>query len=323
MKYLNEQTLLELGINWPSLITVIEDATGLLGKKQFSQPVKPYLRFNNPVNRIIAMPAYIGGDFNAAGIKWIASFPGNIQHGIKRAHSVIILNDAETGVPTTIINTPLISGIRTASVSGFVLRKYLEQNNPAELVCGIAGFGPIGQLHLQMFMQAFGDKIKQFFIYDINPISNALIEHYRGLGAAITVCSHWQEMYDQVNLFVTCTVSKDRYVDKMPVKGGVYLNVSLRDFKTDFLKEIDVNVVDNWDEICRENTDIENAHLEFGLSRTDVMEIQEVLVPGALKGLGNKSFMFNPMGMGIYDIAVAGYYEKLAVSRNHYTQLQD
>jgi N-[(2S)-2-amino-2-carboxyethyl]-L-glutamate dehydrogenase len=323
VKYINEQTLLELGIDWPSLITVIEDATMLLDKKQFSQPVKPYLRFNNPVNRIIAMPAYIGGGFNAAGIKWIASFPGNIQQGIKRAHSVIILNNAETGVPTTIINTPLISGIRTASVSGFVLRKYLQQNNPPALTCGITGFGPIGQLHLQMLMQAYGDKIKRFFIYDINPVTDDMIKPYRDLGAAITVCSNWQEMFEQVNLFVTCTVSKDRYVDRLPVKGGIYLNVSLRDFKTDFLKAVDVNVVDNWDEICRENTDIENAHLEFGLSRADVMEIQEILALDVLKGLEEKSFMFNPMGMGIYDIAVARYYEMLAVSRNHYTALQD
>ncbi len=52
----------QLGINWPSLLPVIEDATRLISSGESCQPVKPYLRFPDPANRIIAMPAWLGGN---------------------------------------------------------------------------------------------------------------------------------------------------------------------------------------------------------------------------------------------------------------------
>jgi N-[(2S)-2-amino-2-carboxyethyl]-L-glutamate dehydrogenase len=320
MKYINERILSELGADWNALINTIEEATVALKEKQISQPIKPYLRFNNPVNRIIAMPAFVGGDFKAAGIKWIASFPDNIKRSIKRAHAVMILNDVETGIPTTLVNTALISGIRTASVSGLILKKYIESNNIKDVNCGIIGFGPIGQLHFEMLEGLLGDKMKHVFVYDLNEINKDLISRY---GKKIAVCDNWREVYEKSSILITCTVSSDRYIDMKPKKGGVYLNVSLRDFQTDFVKDIDVNVVDSWEEICRENTDIENAHKQFGLAKKDVFEITDVLKKDVMSALETKSFMFNPMGMAIYDIAIAKYYSDLAERKNNYIELED
>lgn len=320
MIYINERILRDLGIRWDELINTIREATHSLKEKKISQPIKPYLRFNNLTNRIIAMPAYVGGETNSAGIKWIASFPDNIKKSIKRAHAVLILNDTETGAPISVINTALISGIRTASVSGFVLQEYIKSNNPGTFNCGIIGFGPIGQLHLDMICENFSDHVGKIFIYDKNPINKELLSRYN---QNIAVCDNWEEVYENTNLFITCTVSADRYVNKPPKKGGVYLNVSLRDFYPDFVTKTDRILVDSWDEICRENTDIEKAHLEFGLEKKDVGEITELLNPKFLSGLGKKSFMFNPMGMAIYDIAVAKYYYNLAKEKKQFVELED
>lgn len=312
----------QLGINWPSLLPVIEDATRLISSGESCQPVKPYLRFPDPANRIIAMPAWLGGNVNAAGIKWIASFPGNLARDIRRAHSVMVLNDTATGIPTAIINTPLVSGIRTASVSGFVLDQYLRVNERTGLKCGIIGLGPIGQLHLEMLQQCFGTSIDQFYLYDLLPIppkANALPDQKD----KIVICKSWQEVYEQSDLLFTCTVSKERYIDAVPKQGGIYFNVSLRDFQPAFLQAIDLHAVDSWVEICRENTDIEKASLAFGLARTDVLEIADLLEPGRLAGLSKRSFMFNPMGMAIYDIAVGKYFYDLAVQHQQLIELED
>lgn len=322
MKYINEQILLELGTNWNDLIKVIEEATHLLALKEVSQPVKPYLRFNDPKNRIIAMPAYVGGKFNVAGIKWIASFPGNIEKSIKRAHSILVLNDAATGEPISFFNTAKLSGIRTASVSGFVIKQYLKVNEIGPLNCGIIGFGPIGQLHLQMLDQSFGDKIHTVYIHDIRPIEKQILTKL-STKVNVVVCSSWQEVYYNSNLFITCTVSSQRYINLHPKKGVLYLNVSLRDFETGFLKNIDQIVVDNWEEICRENTDIENAHLQYGLTKKDVLEITDILDPQNISRLDQKTFMFNPMGMAVFDIALAQYYNDLAVRGNNFILLEN
>lgn len=322
MKYINERILSELGTDWNMLINAIEETTRLLADEKVSQPVKPYLRFNDPKNRIIAMPAYVGGEFNVAGIKWIASFPDNIRKSIKRAHSILVLNDASTGAPVSFINTAVLSGIRTASVSGFVIKQYLQANKTNYLDCGIIGFGPIGQLHLQMLNQSFGDKIRNVYIYDILPIEKQILNKFN-VNKNIIVCSSWEDVFEQSNLFITCTVSSRRYINLTPKAGGIYLNVSLRDFETDFLKKITRIAVDNWEEICRENTDIENAHLQYGLAQRDVLEMTDILDPKNISGLEQKTFMFNPMGMAIFDIAIAKYYDNLAVKNENYILLED
>jgi N-[(2S)-2-amino-2-carboxyethyl]-L-glutamate dehydrogenase len=79
MLYLNEKHIRQIGINWDESISAITEATRCLKENDYSQPIKPYLRFGDLNNRIIAMPAFVGKEFNMAGIKWIASFPKNIE----------------------------------------------------------------------------------------------------------------------------------------------------------------------------------------------------------------------------------------------------
>ncbi len=308
MIYLNEKNLKQIGINWGETIKVIEDTVMCLDKKDFSQPIKPYLRYKDLKNRIIAMPAYVGGRFNVAGMKWIASFPDNIKKGIARANSVVVLNNADTGEPIAVINTALLSIIRTASVSGLMAKYFDKTRKLQNFNLGIIGFGPIGQYHLKMFMDLFGDRIKQVSLYDISPINKELIDCKHK--DKIIITNSWEDAYSDSDVFVTCTVSKDRYIDKKPKNGSLQLNVSLRDYKAETFDYLKNNiVVDNWDEVCRENTDIEMMHKEKGLNKEDVKDISDVVCRNFLdKTEKGSAAMFNPMGMGIFDIAIGQYY---------------
>lgn len=316
MLYLNEKDIVELGMNWNEVIDELESAVSCLGKNEFSQPLKPYLRFGNPKNRIIAMPAYVGGNIDMSGIKWIASFPENIERNIPRAHSVVILNDTKTGKPVSILNTALISIVRTASVSGLIIRHYMLARQLKSINLGIIGWGPIGRHHFKMCMDLYGDIINKVYIYDINTIDKDTLDAC--YARKVIAVDSWQSAYEDADVFITCTVSKAPYINTAPKEGSLQLNVSLRDYQPEILDYVkNAIIVDDWDEVCRENTDIENMHKQKGLKREDTQSIYDIVCKDAMNAYkSSDTVMFNPMGMAIFDITVGNYYMKKALELN-------
>jgi ornithine cyclodeaminase len=318
--YLNESNLVELAPSYHDTVQVIEDAVKCLGEADYVQPLKPYLRFKDLTNRIIAMPAYIGEPFSMAGIKWIASFPNNINNGIPRAHSVLILNDSDTGQPISIINTPLLSIIRTASVSGLVIKHYLKNRAGKKLKVGIIGWGPIGRAHSKMCKEILGDQLEELLIYDIkepDPVSVA------SNGVPVRLAKNWEEIYQQADIFITCTVSNNTYIEGKPKPGSLHLNVSLRDYNSDvypYFKQ--AIIVDDWTEVCRENTDIERMYLNEGLKESDTYSLSELITKEPLNGLDAElPIMFNPMGMASFDIAIGTFLYKESLEQSIGLQL--
>ena len=307
MKYLSESDIKEIGVDWNRTISVIEQSVEELRTGNYAQPLKPYLRYKSLKNRIIAMPAYVGGEYGSAGIKWIASFPDNIKKNQKRANAVVILNEVDTGKPYCVINTGLISAIRTASVSGLMLKKYYENysDQSKSFNIGIIGFGPIGQLHMDLCFNFDRNKVDKVFLYDKKGLQLSDIpENYRD---RVVIVDDWETLIKQSDIAITCTVSSDRYIDKYAKKGTLHLNVSLRDYCPEFMQTVDLVIVDDWDEVCRENTDIELMYLKHNLNKNDVYNIYDQF-DDKLTKLENKIIMFNPMGMAVFDIAISHFY---------------
>lgn len=313
MIIINEEHITEIGIDWDKTIAIIEDSVKCLRDNDFAQPVKPYLRYRNRNNRVIAMPAFVGGEINMAGIKWIASFPENIKKGLPRAHSVIILNNADTGEPIGIINTVLLSIIRTASVSGLVIKYFDKVRDLHKVIIGITGFGPIGQYHLKMCLALFGDRIDKILLYDIRQINESIILE----NEKVELVNSWENAYINSDIFITCTVSDVPYIDKQPKSGSLHLNVSLRDYKTEVFKWFKgAIIVDDWEEACRENTDVELMHLEKGLQKEDTASIIDIIQDDLLKKYSIETpIMFNPMGMAVFDIAIGNFYYQIEASK--------
>ncbi|MFD0589592.1 2,3-diaminopropionate biosynthesis protein SbnB [Paenibacillus sp. GCM10027627] len=310
--YLGEEHLRAIGFHWGELVDVAEEAAALIGKGDYVQPLKPYLRFRNEQNRIIAMPAYVGGDFHAAGLKWIASFPGNLNRGLPRAHSVTILNDADTGQPSAILNTATVSAARTAAVSGLMIRHWLaaHQAPKNELRIGIIGMGPIGRFHFDMCKVLYGDVISRISLYDLRGVELDEESDERWIGR-IRIADNWEELYNNSDVIITCTVSDNRYIHLPPPEGALLLDVSLRDYRLEAIRSIKTIVVDSWTEVCRENTDIELLHRENGLQEEQAVTLAHVVLNKKLKGkAGQEPILFCPMGMAAFDIAVADWYVK-------------
>lgn len=310
MYYLNENVVQQVIPTWKISLEIIEEAIALMRKNDFSQPIKPYLRYQNQNNRIIAMPAYVGGEIHVSGIKWIASFPENIEKGLPRAHSIIILNNADTGQPIACINSGLVSGIRTAAVSGVMIKNFISSFPRSSYILGVNGLGPIGELHINMAQELLGHRLKEVRVHDlkIKKIPASLSNY-----SNIKYVNDWKDSYHASDIFITCTTSTSRYINEIPPAGSLQLNVSLRDYDAKILQASPHIIVDDWDEVCRENTDIENAQKNHGLQKQHTRSISEVIVDNYFAGINHENFkknefaIFNPMGMGIFDIAMAKF----------------
>lgn len=299
MKFFTENNVKQMGINWNDIFEVIKETIMCKINNDYAQPIKPYLRYRNIDNRIIAMPAFVGGNVNASGIKWIASFPDNINKGIARANSVTILNNANTGEIDAIFNTTLLSVIRTSAVTGTFLKEYLK-NNDKKLKFAIIGFGPIGQMHYKMINEYFATNIDEIKLFDLRPITKNIFDNTK-------ITKTWQDAYDDADIVINCTVSKNRYINKKPKDNALLLDISLRDYEESIYKYVKGNIiVDDWDEVNRENTDIELFYKKCGLTKIECYPLEKIFEEGFFKN--NLNYLFCPMGMAIFDIAVAKYY---------------
>src|SRR5690606_13414632 len=131
-------------------------------------PQSGFLRFpDQPRARIISLPAYLGGEFGVAGLKWIASFPDNPRtHGIPRASAVLLLNDVVTGYPAACLESSVISATRTAA-SAVLAAETLSGGRTARRV-GVVGTGLIAR-HVWTFLRDLKWDIGGFTLHDLNP----------------------------------------------------------------------------------------------------------------------------------------------------------
>ncbi|NMO96070.1 2,3-diaminopropionate biosynthesis protein SbnB [Paenibacillus lemnae] len=313
MLYLNDDHIRKIGTDWHTLTETVRGVLYTDDAGDCVHPIKPYLRFREPQNRIIAMPAYVGGSTELAGIKWIASFPENYLKGLPRAHNTVILNDTDTGQPLAFFNSGLLSGLRTAAVSGLMVQAFMEARQPEQISLGIIGWGPIGRLHLDMCAALLGEKLHKIYLYDLRGVELSTVPDH--LRSKTVVAQDWREVYHHVNILATCTVSSQRYIDEKPRDGMLLLGVSLRDYLPESVAHLKTLIVDDWDEVCRENTDIEQLHLQHDLQKKDVGTLADAVCRGLLNQAGQQeTVFFNPMGLAIFDIGTAGHYWRKALA---------
>lgn len=99
--------------------------------------------------RLMAMPAYLGGEFCTAGVKWYGSNIANREKGLPRSILMFTLNDADTGAPLAHMSANLLSAYRTGAVPG-VGARYLARKDSE--VIGLLGPGVMGKTTVAAFM---------------------------------------------------------------------------------------------------------------------------------------------------------------------------
>lgn len=109
----------------------------------------PEMPVDGPDRRFMAMPAYLGGKFDMAGMKWYGSNCANKEKGLPRSVLMLTLNDKDTGAPLAYMSANILSAYRTGAVPG-VGYKYFAKEDAK--VVGIIGPGVMSKTSLAAIM---------------------------------------------------------------------------------------------------------------------------------------------------------------------------
>lgn len=165
--YLSEQDMIQAGVtNMPACVDTMEEMFGLLYKGDYRMAGpnsdshgamvtfpenSPFSTMPKPTadRRLMAMPAYLGGSFGTAGVKWYCSNIENRQKGLPRSILMFTLNDVVTGAPLAHMSANLLSAYRTGAIPG-VGARYLARKDSK--VIGLLGPGVMGRTSVAAFI---------------------------------------------------------------------------------------------------------------------------------------------------------------------------
>lgn len=274
------------------------------GARDSINPDSYFLRFpDKPDSRIIALPAYLGGEIDTAGIKWISSFPKNTSAGRARASAVLVLNDYETGYPFALLEGASISAARTAASAALAART-LAVRPPASV--GVVGGGVIART-ICRYLHRSGTPLTEVRCHDLDEAAaTALGRHLNDSFGADARATGLAEALD-CDLVVLATTALAPYIPAEHVfrPGQLVLNVSLRDLAPELLLSAD-NVLDDVEHCLKAQTSPHLAEQLTG-SRDFVTGTLAEVLDGAVRLDPERPTVFSPFGLGVLDLAVGHY----------------
>lgn len=276
-------------------------------------------------NTFIAMPGFLGGEYQVAGLKWHGP---NIRGSTRGSSNfTLILNEPDTGAPIALFEANLLTAYRTAALSLYATT-LLKQAQRVKKI-GLIGGGEIHTIFLQGLLELYPNinliKIKsktesgaEKFISNFNKFKNIRFE----------ICQNVNAVLDDSDIISVNPGFDFDSLSQMPLLRTKYLKenalvlcLSYAKFSDEFLINGAIKVADNF-------AMYESYLAEFGypvypkfsslgsrfidlvydkqVKRGEIVDIVDILNKTKSEILAqNKPVVFASGGMIIEDIAVA------------------
>ena len=315
--YLTQDDVRAAGLTMALALEAVEKTFRLYAEGKINMPHKTVLDLGERERgRVNAMPAYVGGEFDVCGIKWIAGFPHNpIKHNLPRGIGLLLINDAWTGVPLAIMDATLISAMRTGAATG-VGAKYLARSESE--VVALIGAGVQARTQLEA-LQATVPGLRRARAYDVRAeTAHAFaVEMRAALGMDVQAVDTPQEAVEGADVIVTATVADEPIVKDAWVKpGSLFAHVgSYQEEEEAVVVNADMLVVDDWETVLHRETPIlAKMFLAGRLSEADIHADLGEIILGRKPGRRAESerIIYAPIGMGSEDVAVGWEVYRLA-----------
>ena len=174
----------------PEQLDLVEGAYRALAAGRVELPPKPGVHPRKD-SFLHAMPAYLR-DEDVVTLKWVAGYPANKERGLPYITGLIVVNDAETGLPVAIMDGAEITAARTAAASGVCVRRFAPDGWKR---AAILGCGEQGLFHARL-LRALNPAVS-IRAWDPHP------ERIERLGELAEPAASWEEAVGEAEVIVT------------------------------------------------------------------------------------------------------------------------
>ena len=255
------------------------------------------------------------GDRNYLVAKLNANFPGNNAHfGLPTIQGVIVVFDAENGVPLTILDSIDITLKRTAAASA-VAAKYLARKDSS--VATICGCGQQSRAQLRAALLVL--PLTKIYAFDVNKRAAIKFskELSRELKIDIELVRDLASAIQKSDVCITCTTANEFFVRKGDVRPGTFVAAVGAD--AEHKQEIDPDLIasakvvaDSLDQSCAIG-DVHHAIAHGLMRKGDVYaELCEIVAGQKIgRAADDEIIVFDSTGVAIEDaVASAAVYER-------------
>lgn len=344
--YLSEPDMIKAGVkNMDQCVEAMEDLLVTLNKGDYvmagvnhnshgaqvifpDDPQFEGMPKNADDRRFMAMPAYLGGKYQMAGMKWYGSNCENKASGLPRSILMMMLNDKDTGAPLALMSANLVSCYRTGVIPG-VGAKYLARKDSETVT--IIGPGVMGRTCLLAFLSVCPKittvKVKGRGLRSLHAFEEFVKKECPQIQQVI-VCDSMEEAVKDSDIICVTSTAPVKEIDFPYIaedwvkKGALICLPSAARFDDDFLINRCKKVVDNYKlyEAWAEEFPYPSYEMvqiigskftdylhEGRIQREDIVDIADIINkkhPG--RESDNEIIVYSVGGMPVEDIAWGG-----------------
>lgn len=302
--YLTPDDLMRAGaMDWDAALEDIRAAIALLRAGEAEMVAESVLPLGqDPRAKAYGLPARVGGAYAAAGIKWTVHRP-EAPLGGEAITSRTVLDDLRTGLPMGIADSAMLTRVRTAAVSGSVMRAL----RPELRRVAILGTGAQARMHLAMCLAVFPD-LRELHLWSR---SGTVLTDVAGktLPDTMQVVQHTSagDAARAAQVVLACTSAPQPVLfDDAIFPGQLVLQIGFHEVSFDAIEVFDHVTCDLWGTFAQ--TSAKSLFQMYRAGRFAPGQVAADLPAILLDGWqpeADAAVYFSSFGLNIFDIAIA------------------
>ncbi|MFC7205188.1 ornithine cyclodeaminase family protein [Haloferax namakaokahaiae] len=265
---------------------------------------------DSPLGTALTMPAYIHGR-DVYATKLAAVHPGNVAQCLPTVNAQVVLTDATTGLPLSLLDGTTITSARTGCIGGLAA-EYLA-SDPIRL--GVFGAGT--QARWQTRAIAAACDIESVRVYSPSDSREECAADLRDEGIHAEAVESPEKAVSGSNVVVTATTSDDPVFAGELLESGT-LVVAVGAYTAE-MQELDARTFERaarvFADVPEEVADIGDIQAS-GLSESDLVPLSDVFEGDAGREADDEILVVESVGSAVLDAATAQYLYEKAKERN-------